>query len=401
MPETSFIFVLVLSVAMDLFVGAIVLLAHAPRLGQGRGTDRRQPTNVGLRRAALAAAAVGALFCVRALALMWAGLANIFGVLHIAYLDIVLAVPALGVLLLVLASGKGRFAARVVLSPVVRIVATYSLHLVAVGVYASGIEPRRLQVESANMQVPAERAGTAPLRIGVIADIQTSHGGRHEQRAVERLMALQPDIVLMPGDLYQGSQAGLAAEMPALQSLLEPLQAPGGVYMVEGNVDRPGSLETAIELTTIRLLTDDIAIASVLDRKLMIGGVGLRRGADWSEVVKQLQTLPGDEDIRILLSHYPDAVLDLTPNSRIDLVVSGHTHGGQVRLPLLGPMITLSSVPRDVAAGGLHSVNGNAIYISRGVGLERGQAPRVRFLCPPDIALIEVRSASASPAEVN
>lgn len=391
MSEPAFTLVLVLSVALDFVVGSIVLLGRA-------AWSRQAPAHVGLTRIAFAGLALGALLAVRALAVMWFGLANIFGVLHTAYLDLVVVVPALGAVLLVLGRRRVGPSPRVALSPVVRIFGAYSLLLAVVGLYATFIEPRLLQLETATSFLPEERVGSAPLRIGVIADIQTSRVGRHERRAVEKLMALRPDIVLMPGDLYQGSQAGLEAELPALRSLLGPLEAPGGVYMVEGNVDRPGSLERATQATGIRVLIDDFAIASVLDRKLTIGGVGLHRGADWSRVVGELQTLPGDDDIRILLTHYPDAVLDLAPDSRIDLVVAGHTHGGQVRLPLLGPMITLSDVPRRVAAGGLHSVQGNAIYVSRGVGIERGQAPRVRFLCPPEIALIELRSTGSLPS---
>jgi hypothetical protein len=94
----------------------------------------------------------------------------------------------------------------------------------------------------------------------------------------------------------------------------------------------------------------------------------------------------------------PDVALGLRPGSRIDLVVAGHTHGGQVVLPGFGPPMTLSHVPRAVAAGGLHDLGGNAIYVSRGVGCERGQAPRIRFLCPPEVSLLEVGASAGQPA---
>jgi GH43 family beta-xylosidase len=112
-------------------------------------------------------------------------------------------------------------------------------------------------------------------------------------------------------------------------------------------------------------------------------------------VVDRLESEPGD-DIRILLSHRPDVVLGLRRDSRIDLVVAGHTHGGQIVVPGFGPPMTLSNVPRAVAAGGLHRINENAVYVSRGVGCERRQAPRVRFLCPPEVSLIALQSQSAA-----
>jgi len=77
--------------------------------------------------------------------------------------------------------------------------------------------------------------------------------------------------------------------------------------------------------------------------------------------------------------------------SRIDLVVAGHTHGGQVQLPLVAPLLRVSRVPPSVAAGGLHHLDGRRIYVSRGVGHERGQAPRIRFLCPPEISLLTLK----------
>jgi predicted MPP superfamily phosphohydrolase len=79
------------------------------------------------------------------------------------------------------------------------------------------------------------------------------------------------------------------------------------------------------------------------------------------------------------------------------LLVAGHTHGGQVQIPFFGPPITLSRVPRSVAAGGFHSLDGRAIYVSRGIGNERGWAPRVRFLAPPEVSLLTLESAARHP----
>jgi hypothetical protein len=106
-----------------------------------------------------------------------------------------------------------------------------------------------------------------------------------------------------------------------------------------------------------------------------------------------LETRDGTEDFRIVLGHRPDVVSNLKANSRVDLVVAGHTHGGQIVVPGFGPLITLSDVPRKVAAGGLHQLQGNAIYVSRGVGCERHQAPRMRFFCPPEISILTIKSA--------
>jgi predicted MPP superfamily phosphohydrolase len=135
-----------------------------------------------------------------------------------------------------------------------------------------------------------------------------------------------------------------------------------------------------------------VARTRVGDRAVTIGGVQLaywRPGA--RDLVRRFERLPGDGDVRILVAHRPDVVLGLTPDTRVDLLAAGHTHGGQVQLPLIGPLSTASRVPRDVAGGGLSVLDGRAIYVSRGVGVERGQAPRLRIGAPPEIPIVTLR----------
>jgi predicted MPP superfamily phosphohydrolase len=89
------------------------------------------------------------------------------------------------------------------------------------------------------------------------------------------------------------------------------------------------------------------------------------------------------------MSHYPDTILH-TSDSKLDLILAGHTHGGQVCLPFIGPIITLSNVPRNIAAGGLHLYNGIKIIVSRGLGMEGHVAPRIRILDKPHLLLLEL-----------
>jgi predicted MPP superfamily phosphohydrolase len=77
-------------------------------------------------------------------------------------------------------------------------------------------------------------------------------------------------------------------------------------------------------------------------------------------------------------------------------VLAGHTHGGQVVLPLFGPPRTASRLPR-LYAGGLHDFAGTPLHVSRGVGMERGFAPPLRFLCPPEICVLDVHLRGKGP----
>jgi predicted MPP superfamily phosphohydrolase len=94
---------------------------------------------------------------------------------------------------------------------------------------------------------------------------------------------------------------------------------------------------------------------------------------------------------RIVISHAPDFV-DSLP-SPVELVLAGHTHGGQVVLPFFGPLRTGTRLPRRYA-GDLHDFAGTPLHVSRGVGMERDFAPQVRFFCPPEICVLDVRFAA-------
>lgn len=373
MSQVPFVAVVAASTLADALVAGLFLFA-----------PRREGV-LGVRQVGLAILATGLAFVGKVAILTGMGLHG-FGLIHLVYADAVVMVPLLGLAILV----ASRLSPRRRATFPVRLAAWASLGLAGVGVYATEIEPFRLQVETASATVNPAREGKDPVRIGILTDLQTTRVTDYERGAIDRLMALKPDLILLPGDIFQDTHEAFERELPALRELLGRLSAPGGVFLVQGDVDQPAArLAKIAEGTNIIPLHNRVETVTIGDRRVTIGGVELRYDRpDALRVASRLETEEGDGDIRILLSHRPDSALGLEPGSRIDLVAAGHTHGGQIVIPFFGPPVTLSRVPRAVAAGGLHAIAGNAIYVGRGVGCERAQAPRIRFLCPPEIALL-------------
>lgn len=303
------------------------------------------------------------------------------GIAHLAYLGGVVSIPMVGVAVAV----DGALAAGALL-----------MLPAALGWYATHVEPHWLRVDRATVALRAGRAGADPVRIAVLADLQTNHVGPDEQRAIDRILAEAPDVVLIAGDLLQGTDGPFAEAEADMRALLGRLHAPGGVYCVRGDCDPGDRVDRLVRGSGIRILDDEWVDVRIGDRCVRLGGNRLEYAAPPAVALRrslEADETPGDGDgvIRILLAHRPDAVLDLVPGSAVDLTVAGHTHGGQIVVPGFGPLLTYTRVPRSVAAGGLHELSGNRIYVSTGVGRERMQAPQVRLFCRPSIGILTLR----------
>ena len=306
-----------LSAAVD---AAIAIAAIAWALRDGRTGWRLVPAFL----------AVFVLLAVKGIVLLIAGVEIGFGVMHVLWLDLVVVGPIAGLTLLVLGRGSSR---------VVRALGCLALLLAPVGAYASLVEPERLVVERAQLRLPPERDGVQPVRIGLIADLQFEHLGAHEPEAVDRLLAERPDLILLAGDYHQGSRSSFARELTQLRALLSRLHAPAGVFAVQGDVESPRKARRIFSGTGIRLLVNDAAHVRMRDRRLTIGGVELAyRSPAARELARRLERAGGAHDVRLLLSHRPDVLLELKHDTRVDLVLAGHTHGGQLQLPVVGPL---------------------------------------------------------------
>ena len=335
-------------------------------------------------RLALGGVVVLAVLALKGIVMIRLGLNLSFGVVHVLWLDLVVVVPVAGLGLL--ASARLRRRAPLVVAGVL------ALLLAPVGAYASFIEPSRTLVERADVPLAPERAGDRPVRIAVVSDLQFEELGGHEREAVDTVMAQRPDVILITGDIHQGSSPGFARQRAGIRKLLSRLRAPGGVYAVQGDSESLVKARLVYAGTGIRLLVNRAVPVRVNGRALSVAGIELNyRSARAAGTIGALERTPGRQDVRILVTHRPDAVYGLHRRSRVDLTVAGHTHGGQLQLPFFGPPRIASHVPRAVGAGGLHTLSGRRLYVSRGIGMERGQAPALRLGAPPEVSLLTLR----------
>ena len=254
--------------------------------------------------------------------------------------------------------------------------------VIGVGVDAFFIEPHRLQ----RVDMTYEHAGLPrAFRIALVADIQTDTVGELEQRALQMVVDAKPDLVLFAGDYIQlgdgperRRQQDLLAE--AFRSLELRLSPAFGFWAVRGDTDQDG-WERVFDGTNIRFSsrTFSTELSPGLQLSLLAKGDGHS-----PELV-----LPHAGGLHIALGHGPDFAL--SDRCEADLLLAGHTHGGQVKLPWIGPLVTLSKVPRAWAHGRTELGAGRVLVVSAGLGMERGDAPRLRFLCPPEIVIIDVK----------
>lgn len=251
--------------------------------------------------------------------------------------------------------------------------------------YGSFIEPRMLVVREYPIDLGK---GGGELNIALISDTHLGpyKGAAWAEKLAKRIDALDPDVVVIVGDLAS-TLSGTRMFGP-----FKELAMNHRVYAVLGNWDyRAGAVDVrrAIESAGVEVLTNEsVLIEDNNFRKIrLIGLDDLQFGSpDWDKAMAGVE--PGA--IKLLAVHEPDAVSKAEAEG-IDLVMSGHTHGGQIRLPFIGPMlppfIEMSSLGRKYDKG-LFPWGKTQLFITSGVG-ESG--PRARLFDPPEISLLKIK----------
>lgn len=265
------------------------------------------------------------------------------------------------------------------------------------GAYAYFVEPTWLRVKRLTVPLSTLPLGLDGLRVVHLSDL---HMGSEVptwflRKVVATVKQLAPDAIVLTGDFVHSCPE----DAEELADMLQELHAPHGVFAVLGNHDYavnypgdpgiPGAEEVIIAtleragVTVLR--NDESEIAAGRSRLQLYGVDELWSGrASVSPLHVTSPTTP-----RIVLCHNPD-VVQFLPEQNSDLVLCGHTHGGQVRFPPFPALFTMTSDRRYW--GGLHAQRNGWVFVSRGIGYTW----RVRFAARPECVEITLKRAEQS-----
>ena len=257
------------------------------------------------------------------------------------------------------------------------------------GVWAFVVEPASLTTQRHELSLPKWNAGLAGLRVAVLADLHVGspfNGISKLDEIVALTNSLKPDLIVIPGDLViHGVPGGSFVAPEDTAEVLARLKAPMGVWASLGNHDwwfDARRVTAALEKNNI----------PVLDER----AVRIQRGAAHFWLVGVSDFWEGPHDVRkamsqvtddapvLMFTHNPDLFPKLS--DRVSLLIAGHTHGGQVKLPLLGRPIVPSAYGQRFAYGHV-VVGGRHLFVSPGLGTS---ILPVRFRVPPEVTLLEL-----------
>jgi hypothetical protein len=253
------------------------------------------------------------------------------------------------------------------------------------------IEPNRLIVKEETLRLPAWPNELGNMRVAVISDVHAGSpfiGAEKLREVVERVNQTNPDLILIAGDfVIQDVLGGHFIEPEIIAGELKGLRARYGVYAVLGNHDwwyDGERVRRALQNAGIRVLENEVARIQKDGHSFWLAGL-----ADfWTRPQKIGETLRQVSDAGpiIALTHNPDIFPDMP--ARVALTIAGHTHGGQVNLPLIGRPKVPSTFGQRYAAGHVEE-NQRHLFVTTGIGTS---IIPVRLCVPPEIVVLTLTS---------
>jgi predicted MPP superfamily phosphohydrolase len=253
------------------------------------------------------------------------------------------------------------------------------------------IEPGRLKVREETIEIANWPQQLDGLRIAVLSDIHADNwhiDNRKVRTIVERTNQLHPEMIVILGDYMSGNGwVTHRVEPEVFGAILKDLSAPLGTYSVLGNHDWWYSgvkVRSALEQNGIKVLENEVIQVNARNTSLWLVGL-----ADlWTRPQKLEDTLakvPAGQPV-IALTHNPD-IFPRLPQT-VPLLLAGHTHGGQVRFPLIGSVVHSSDYGERYSSGHVFE-NEHHLFVTTGIGCS---IMPVRFGVTPEIVLLTIKS---------
>ena len=275
--------------------------------------------------------------------------------------------------------------------------------------YAYFIEPHRLVVNQKQIIIKGWNTAFDGLRIAAISDFHAGSNGVYEaklRQIVETTNAQNPDIIVLLGDYVSQErsdapirQRTLKMEPAIIAENLKGFKAKYGVFVVLGNHDEwhgANAVESSFTSVGYKVLNGELATIEKDGQQLRILGLKdhtmIQTWEDYSEDARKLlASTEGTGDI-LVLQHSPDVLETITGDRAISkdlkLMLAGHTHGGQIWLPVFGSPVVPSSYGQKYAFGHVKD-RGLDMFVTTGIGTS---ILPFRFMIPPEIAVLTVRS---------
>lgn len=276
-------------------------------------------------------------------------------------------------------------------------IAALDVGLLAIGISGYGVfvEPNWFKLETIHLKLPRLSRRFSGIRVVQISDIHMGGWMNLDrlQRVADLIVAQAPDVLLITGDFVIGHDHADISQQAVddLTAGLSRLANSFPTFAVLGNHDYWTDAETVRRLLNscgITDLTNTVFTLKRGDERLHLCGVDdiWEGDARLDDVIAQLS----DESSAILMAHEPDFADTSAATGKFDLQLSGHTHGGQVVLPILGPPV-LPYLGQKYSSG-LYKVGDMFQYTNRGVGMAR---LTIRVNCPPEITLFVLESMNS------
>lgn len=259
-------------------------------------------------------------------------------------------------------------------------------------VWGAMVEPSRLNLSELMVFSDRLPLGMDPIRLLHITDLHVERLTQREERVLALVEETKPELIVISGDYVNLSYNRDPETLAQVRHLLSQLSAPYGVYATLGSppVDLRETVVSLFDGLPISLLRHGWQHVDLdCGRELVIMGMDCTHHLPTDEArLAQLAAAVPQHLPQLFLYHSPELMPQAT-NYGVDLYLCGHTHGGQVRLPLVGPLLTSSQLGRRFVMG-IYKDGRTHLYVSRGIGLEGLSAPRVRFKCPPEMTLVTI-----------